>query len=95
MIDMESMPVIFYISYLYDDALSEKENIYNAHIGAAEINQYFALNAASIGMFARPMRNFEDLVVEQTFGVTNPKERFMYSVIFGMRNTLNYTKYLS
>ncbi len=89
MIDMESMPIIVYISYLYDEELSEKENIYNAHIGAAEISHYFLLNGPKDGFFGRPMRNLEDAYLEETFSAKN-KERFMYSLIMGKANSQNY-----
>lgn len=89
MIDMESMPLITYVSYIYDDSLSEKENIYNAHIGAAEIIHYFMLNAPVDGYFERPMRNLEDVYLEKTFA-TDEDEHFMYSVIVGKANSKNY-----
>lgn len=93
MIDMESMPIVLYISYLYDNTLSEKENIYNAHLGAGEINQYFALGVSEKGMFARPMRNFEDEAVEELFHTAETGERFIYSLIAGTKNTVNHTTY--
>lgn len=89
MIDMESMPVIVYISYLYDEALTEKENIYNAHIGAAEICHWFLLNGCRDGYFGRPMRNLNDAYVEKAFNAKKG-ERFMYSLILGKANTQNY-----
>lgn len=89
MIDMESMPIIVYVSYLYDDGLSEKENIYNAHIGASEICHYFLLNGPQDGFFGRPMRNLEDAYLEKIFS-TGEQERFMYSLIMGKANSQNY-----
>lgn len=89
MIDMESMPVIVYISYLYDEQLTEKENIYNAHIGAAEICHWFLLNGCGDGYFGRPMRNLNDAYIEKAFGAKDG-ERFMYSLILGRANTQNY-----
>ena len=89
MIDMESMPVIVYISYLYDEALTEKENIYNAHIGAAEICHWFLLGGCADGYFGRPMRNLNDAYVEKAFGARD-RERFVYSLILGKANTRNY-----
>ncbi len=89
MIDMESMPVIVYISYLYDDRLPEIENIYNAHIGAAEICHWFSLNGCADGYFGRPMRNLNDEYLEKTLR-TQKKERFIYSLIMGKANTRNY-----
>ena len=89
MIDMESMPVILYISYLYDEALTEQENIYNAHIGAAEICHWFSLNGCADGYFARPMRNLNDAYLEETLR-TQKGERFIYSLIMGKANTRNY-----
>ena len=89
MIDMESMPVILYISYLYDEALTEQENIYNAHIGAAEICHWFSLNGCADGYFGRPMRNLNDDYLEKTLQAQK-KERFIYSLIMGKANTRNY-----
>ena len=89
MIDMESMPVIVYISYLYDEQLTEKENIYNAHIGAAEICHWFLLNGCADVYFGRPMRNLNDAYVEKAFGAKEG-ERFVYSLILGKANTQNY-----
>lgn len=89
MIDMESMPLITYVSYIYDDSLSEKENIYNAHIGAAEVIHYLMLNAPKDGYFERPMRNLEDAYLEKIFA-TEESEHFMYSVIVGKANSKNY-----
>lgn len=89
MIDMESMPIIVYISYLYDEKLSEKENIYNAHIGASEISHYFLLNGPQDGFFGRPMRNLEDAYLEKIFSA-GEQERFMYSLIMGKANSRNY-----
>lgn len=89
MIDMESMPVVVYISYLYDEQLTEKENIYNAHIGAAEICHWFLLCGCADGYFGRPMRNLNDAYVEKAFGARDG-ERFVYSLILGKANTRNY-----
>ena len=89
MIDMESMPVVVYISYLYDEQLTEKENIYNAHIGAAEICHWFLLGGCADGYFGRPMRNLNDAYVEKAFGARD-RERFVYSLILGKANTRNY-----
>lgn len=94
MIDMESMPIIVYISYLYDEKLSEKENIYNAHIGSAEISHFFLLNGPQNGLFGRPMRNLEDSYVEKVFSAQE-NERFMYSLIMGKANTKNCVHRLS
>lgn len=93
MIDMESMPVTVYISYLYDEELSEVENIYNAHIGAAELAHYFLLNGSKDGYFGRPMRNLEDVYLETILPIDR-NERFMYSLIMGKANSLNYVYYL-
>ena len=67
----------------------EKENIYNAHIGAAEISHYFLLNAPGDGYFGRPMRNLEDAYLEEIF-TARQKEHFMYSLIIGKANSKNY-----
>ncbi len=94
MIDMESMPVVVYVSYCYDRSRSEKENIYRAHIGASEIIHYISLSGAEHGFFARPMRNFEDAYLENVLNAS-VGERFMYSLIMGKSNTKNYVLRLS
>lgn len=92
MIDMDSMPIAVYISYLYDQELSEEENIYNAHLGAAEIAHYFLLNGTEDGFFGRPMRNLEDTYLEEVLQADS-QERFMYSLIMGQANSQNYVYY--
>lgn len=94
MIDMESMPIAVYVSYIYQNDLSEKENIYNAHIGSAEIIHYFSLCGPKNGLFERPMRNFNDDYVEKVF-VGAEHERFMYSLIMGMANTRNFVQHFN
>lgn len=94
MIDMESMPVLVYVSYYYNRTISEKENIYRAHIGAAEIIHYISLSGAEHGFFTRPMRNFEDAYLENALKASSG-ERFMYSLIMGKSNTKNYVWRLS
>ena len=89
MIDMESMPVVVYVSYHYDRSRSEKENIYRAHIGASEIIHYISLAGTERGFFTRPMRNFEDAYLESALKASSG-ERFMYSLIMGKSNTKNY-----
>lgn len=89
MIDMESMPVVVYVSYHYDRSRSEKENIYRAHIGASEIIHYISLAGTERGFFTRPMRNFEDAYLESALKASLG-ERFMYSLIMGKSNTKNY-----
>ncbi len=89
MIDIESMPVVVYVSYYYDQSRSEKENIYRAHIGASEIIHYLSLSGAENGFFTRPMRNFEDAYLEGALEASIG-ERFMYSLIMGKSNTKNY-----
>ena len=66
-----------------------KENIYNAHIGAAEICHWFLLGGCADGYFGRPMRNLNDAYVEKAFGARD-RERFVYSLILGKANTRNY-----
>lgn len=94
MIDMDSMPLIAYFSYIYDEKLTEKENIYLSHVGAAEMNHYLSILAPQYGFFSRPMRNFEDDYVEGILG-KEPNERYMYSLIMGKANTSNYVMRLN
>lgn len=90
MIIMDSMPMIIYISYNYDKEISERENIYNSHIGAGEINQYLSIFVTNEGLFARPVRNFEDDNVKKLLQIESDNEYLIYSLICGVNNTRNY-----
>jgi len=93
MINLESMPIVAYFSYQYQSGISDRENIFNSHIGAAELCHYFLLNGTRDNMFARPMRNLADEYVEEVFQVGSG-ERFVYSVMLGQGNTFNYCLHL-
>lgn len=84
------MPMIIYISYNYDKEISERENIYNSHIGAGEINQYLSIFVTNEGLFARPVRNFEDDNVKKLLQIESDNEYLIYSLICGVNNTRNY-----
>jgi len=77
-------------TYMVED---DRENIFNSHIGAAELCHYFLLNGTRDNMFARPMRNLADEYVEEVFQVGSG-ERFVYSVMLGQGNTFNYCLHL-
>ena len=88
-INIESCPVVSFVSY-ETKVEDEGEAIYTSHIGASEISQYISNIVAKHGLFARPMKNFDDSYLQFVANIPKDKEQIMYLTMIGRSNCINY-----